>query len=560
MQQIGNQQKLYQLALNSNSAKSFNQIMKEYQELQKQDLIKNKPEKISNKIQALTNKICQQSSNSKQTMQIVQLVGDLGNLLEDVDSLKEHIQYQDSITLYQKYRDLIKTLNDDEKMCENISQESLQVISDEKLLEIKKRLDLLFEKAKQLQIATMKKTQKYLLWMDKNASNNMDLLTKIQYQYQGFALVQYYDNNEDFRSDVLKYKENPCVILMSAVAAGSNTQYGDGDHFNFLKQNQKQLRIQGCILFCGEQGAKNNQHLLQDPSKLLKKITTDSSKLQEYVEEMIIPSDYKRAIQLEHIDFFIPNIKQETLQIQYKNYTFQDLQNFNPNTKNIRNAFQKAKELIVQKKIGLKQDVIDNIQNIPELLENAFQNKYDEEIVSRIVQIFSEQSIKFPTYQFLNSTLNILNEELIIYLLQFYYIFIISFHLYDDSKETLIKPDESLLTLYRGSSIDKEHFKDIIKKNNIILFPSFSSFSTLKHKAEQYLLANLYDDTLPVLFEYKYQTGNQYYKSRPKNIRRVSKFPSENEYIVYPFTYFIISEIKEPTYQIPYHTIVVSQK
>ncbi|KAL4453338.1 hypothetical protein ABPG74_017545 [Tetrahymena malaccensis] len=560
MQQINDQQKLYQLALNSNSSKSFNQIMKEYQDLQKQEQIKNKPQRISEKIQALTGKICQQSANTKQSMLIVQLVGDLGHLLEDVDSLKEHIKDQDSITLYQKYRDLIKSLNEDEQMCEKISQESIAVISDQKLIQIKQRLELLFDKAKQLHTATMKKTQKYLLWMDKNAHNNIEILTKIQYQYQGFVLVQYYDNNDDFRSDVLKYQEHPCIIIMSAVAAGSNIQYGDGDHFNFLKQNQKKLRIQGCILYCGEQGAINNQHLLKDPSKLLKRITTDASKLQQYVEEMLIPSDYKRVIQIEHVDFFIPNIKKEALQIQFQTYTFSSLQSFNPNKKSLRNAFQKAKELIVSKKIGLKQDVIDNILNIPELLENAFQNKSDVEVVNRIVQIYSEQSNKYPTYQFLNSTLNILNEELTVALLQFYYIFIISLYLYDDSNETIIQSNASLLTLYRGSSIDKEHFQDIIQKSKTILLPSFSSFSTLKHKAEQFILANQYDDTVPVLFEYKYKTGNQYYKNRPKNIRRVSKFPCEDEYIVYPFTQFIVSDIIEPTQQRPYHTIIISQQ
>ncbi|EAS00091.1 hypothetical protein TTHERM_00894410 (macronuclear) [Tetrahymena thermophila SB210] len=551
------EQKLYQLAMNSNSSKNFNQIMKEYQELQKQEQLKNKPERISNKIQDLIMKICQQSNSSQQTNQIMLLVKNLGNLLEDVDTLKEQIKDQDSITLYQKYRDLIMNLNEDEKMCEKISQESLQVISDEKLLQIKKRLYLLFEKAKQLHTATMKKTQKYLLWMDKNASNNKEILTLIQQQYKGFVLVQYYEDNQDFRNDVLIYKENPCVIIMSAVAAGSNVQYGDGDHFNFLKQNKHQLRIQGCILYCGQQGALNNQHLLMDPSKLLKKITTEEAKLQQYVEEMLIPSEYKRVIQLEHIDFFIPNIKQEALQIQFQNYTFQSLQAINPNKKSLRNAFKKAKELIILKKISLKQDVIDGIENIPELLENAFQNQSDQIVVDRIIQIYSEQSNKYPTYQFLNSTLNILNEELTFTLLQFYYIFIISLHLYNDINDTIIQPNGSVLTLFRGSSIDKDHFSDIIQKSKTILLPSFSSFSTLKHKAEQFILANCFEDTVPVLFEYKYKTGSDYFKNRPKNIRRVSKFPCEDEYIIYPFTQFIIKEVKQPTQQTPYYTIVI---
>jgi len=49
----------------------------------------------------------------------------------------------------------------------------------------------------------------------------------------------------------MELKDYPTIIILSAAAAGSNIQYGDGDHFQFLKKNKKQLRLRGIVIYCG---------------------------------------------------------------------------------------------------------------------------------------------------------------------------------------------------------------------------------------------------------------------------------------------------------------------
>ena len=74
--------------------------------------------------------------------------------------------------------------------------------------------------------------------------------------------------------------------------------------------------------------------------------------------------------------------------------------------------------------------------------------------------------------------------------------------------------------LFRGSTIPDDQFNDDLKKvNNFITLPGFSSFSADKIIAAGFIESNkVFVDSHPVIFNYKYKTGNQFFDNRPKFI------------------------------------------
>lgn len=61
----------------------------------------------------------------------------------------------------------------------------------------------------------------------------------------------------------------------------------------------------------------------------------------------------------------------------------------------------------------------------------------------------------------------------------------------------------------------------------------------------------------PVVFEYKYMTGNKLFNKRPKFLERVSEFKGEEEYLVYPLTVFRVQKIIPPEEDIEYTRIIL---
>jgi len=88
----------------------------------------------------------------------------------------------------------------------------------------------------------------------------------------------------------------PTVVILSAAAAGPNIEKGNGDHFQFLKENKKALRLRGVLIYCGQFGLDNLKYLLKDESRLLRNITTEYSEMMEAVKNLVVPLDFKRVI------------------------------------------------------------------------------------------------------------------------------------------------------------------------------------------------------------------------------------------------------------------------
>lgn len=101
-----------------------------------------------------------------------------------------------------------------------------------------------------------------------------------------------------------------------------------------------------------------------------------------------------------------------------------------------------------------------------------------------MMSLYAKESSEIPVYSFLNSTLNIMNEDLIKILQPFIDLFLIALFYYDDLSETKIKKpitmaDPIVYNFYRGSAIPEDQFdNDTIKVNSFITLPGFSSFST----------------------------------------------------------------------------------
>ncbi|KAL4484338.1 hypothetical protein ABPG72_006449 [Tetrahymena utriculariae] len=283
----------------------------------------------------------------------------------------------------------------------------------------------------------------------------------------------------------------------------------------------------------------NNSNLDQEEIKEFKQILAETEPF--YNQYNSNPQgNLKNVIESSAIQKFFSNFNNnETLASLYAiNLSRLSLFDFSPEKIQLKDIFEQAKQ-IIQENEYLNLEIVDNMNNIPESIQNCFNNADSEQTIARkIMNLYSLDSIKFPVYKFLNSTLFLLNNELIQILEPFYLIFGISLFIYSDQDVTqimTIKP----LSLYRGINIKNQDFNEIIQQNNIISLPGFSSFSTEKRTAELFTKISKFSDTTPVIFKCSYQISSRNYAKRPKNISKVAQF-NENEYIFYPFTQFKI--------------------
>jgi len=125
------------------------------------------------------------------------------------------------------------------------------------------------------------------------------------------------------------------------------------------------------------------------------------------------------------------------------------------------------------------------------------------------MSLYSKESSEIPIYNVLNSTLNIMNEDLIRIMQPFIELFLIALYYYDDSPDSKIKrPVENsvpiVYDLFRGSTIPDDQFNnDLIKVNSVIILPGFSSFSAKKEIAAGFIELNKgFVDSQPVIFNY----------------------------------------------------------
>jgi len=119
--------------------------------------------------------------------------------------------------------------------------------------------------------------------------------------------------------------------------------------------------------------------------------------------------------------------------------------------------------------------------------------------------------------------------------------------------------DPIVYDFYRGSTIPDDQFHtDKIKAGNFITLPGFSSFSADPNIAAIFVKTNTgFTDSQPVIFNYKFKTGNQFFNNRPKFIDKVTPW-KEKEYLVYPFTLFRIIDVIPPSDTKEHYDIVLT--
>ncbi|KAL4484336.1 hypothetical protein ABPG72_006447 [Tetrahymena utriculariae] len=216
---------------------------------------------------------------------------------------------------------------------------------------------------------------------------------------------------------------------------------------------------------------------------------------------------------------------------------------FAPEKIQLKDIFIKAENIIKEKEY-LNSEIFENMNNIPQSIQNCFNNADSEQTIARnVMNLYSLDSIEHPVYKFLNNTLFSLDNKLVSILQKFYLIFCISLFIYCDKDVTQISSSMPL-RLYRGINIKNQDFDDIIKENNIISLPGFSSFSSEKRTAQHFTKISKFSDTIPVIFKCSYEANTKNYSKRPKNISKVAQF-NEDEYIFQPFSRFQIISTKE---------------
>lgn len=97
------------------------------------------------------------------------------------------------------------------------------------------------------------------------------------------------------------------------------------------------------------------------------------------------------------------------------------------------------------------------------------------------------------------------------------------------------------MRLYRGINCDLTF--DVIKSYPImqhIVFHAFTSTSSIKDVVYSFKKSSSY---CFILFNIKYKTYPNRKNYRPKGIAKISSFQSENEYLLSPFSKFVVKQI-----------------
>lgn len=98
------------------------------------------------------------------------------------------------------------------------------------------------------------------------------------------------------------------------------------------------------------------------------------------------------------------------------------------------------------------------------------------------------------------------------------------------------------MEFYRGCTFSKDYFKNFFKKNDIIVFPAFTSMSTDLEECKQFAV---HGGEKHILFQINCPNYNHSNQFRPKCLTAISEFPSEKEFLLNCFSVYKINEVDE---------------
>ncbi|EAR92739.2 hypothetical protein TTHERM_00322830 (macronuclear) [Tetrahymena thermophila SB210] len=537
-----------QVALNN--ASQFNQKIEEQHKKQCEIQLNAQKKEVEDKISKVLSELGNMSKNSKEALGLFQQLSQLSPLLTEIGAQVKCVGDELFYKLYMQYRNVFKEFQENVNECNVISQQSLQGHSDpQKMKQIRESIIKIANKLSNINKNVYQQSQRYVIWVDFNDSkDNKQTLIHIQKLYETSLVVKFYTDVNKFKQDYSSYKGQPIFLILSGQVANDYAS-SDGRLFSWIKnewlQKKEDNRIRGIIIYTSDQGVKFLKNKFEsDESKLVKRVTANTNEMLEVLSGLITPSKFCRVIGIEEFSALFQNNLKNKLTRMHITPPTNPLSYYSPQNFDYSKMFNEAYNTIKKYKINFQPDamkfdeVLDEIKKIYSKYPNN-----EQKIAQQMIYLYSLE--KIPFYKLINTTLNTLNEALILVMMPLIELFQTAIFKFDDSSfpESIQKGQPK--KMYRGSSIPDENYDQLIKPNELICLPSFSSFTEDIEIAKRFLKLNNFSGTKECIFVYEHKMGSAQFDIRPKYVSPESFFKQEKEYITYPCVAYKIQSIQQ---------------
>ncbi|KRX04151.1 hypothetical protein PPERSA_11275 [Pseudocohnilembus persalinus] len=207
------------------------------------------------------------------------------------------------------------------------------------------------------------------------------------------------------------------------------------------------------------------------------------------------------------------------------------------------NKLHNARDIIKNKNILIRNDMLQEkcLQNIAKLYVECFNSGSQEQIVKNILNLYTKKETEL--YAIVNCALNTLNESLIMELQDIIKCLRYCLQEYDDQDDYFQLGQ--VINLWRGCTYDREYFQKFFKVGEYIVFPGYASTST---DLQESLKFSKLGNEKRIIFQLEFVCDEKMMKYRPKNLKNISAYPQENEFLLNCFSIFYIEEIN-PDFQ-----------
>ncbi|EAS04065.2 NAD:arginine ADP-ribosyltransferase (macronuclear) [Tetrahymena thermophila SB210] len=475
----------------------------------------------------------------------------LTKILTQYEYIKQKIQCKPEYLqeFVKNYQDLFGLVNQsvgfNAKMSEDLKNQNnkrlqaefnkLEMLKKAILLGFNKQILILMEDQKQSDI--VKKQVEYITLQI--ADQNKEF--KQEQEQKESITLHSFKNDTTMKEHIKNHSKSSPVIIIT-----TRSQLFNNSVLEYLndQNNVKFLRLEGVICLCDPQKLQNTKSQLQLCSVPFRFIDNQDQICQE-LYDLINKNQFLRIISLEDFSFYITKKPvqyfSDKINTEYKNNkTLYSLKQ-----QNYLDLFQKLANYIDNNNIPVYKENY-NKQAIKfmckHLQDNVFNTQNEEQLASNFIYFYTMES---PFYKLVNSCLNILNEGLISCLEPIILPLQLALKKAKSQEQSIFSlTKEQYVTLYRGTTIPQGQL-DLISKNKQLVFPSFSSFTSSEKVALSFMKTTKSDqDSVRIIFIVKFQK-DQNPDQNPKYLKYLSAIPSEEEYLIPPFTLFKVSESKK---------------
>ncbi|EAR96053.2 hypothetical protein TTHERM_00127180 (macronuclear) [Tetrahymena thermophila SB210] len=420
----------------------------------------------------------------------------------------------------------------------------------------------------------IKENQIHIFWYfiqpSEEELNNMNKLIKdLQKEYEKIAFFKPYFEEDQFLDEINihGFIKNPIYLIISCKNQSFQSLEMLINQIKKIKNENQNIKLQ-----------KINFQVQDEESSLklkeyTKKIDIECKVIsyQEISNEIslfITPQEFRRVIPIKDINLFFQckELKQKYLQLHTDDFSQYNLFDFQPSKINLEENLKQA--VIIMENRNLKVDSLILIPNSHKRLSKDIEiqfleaRKDEQNLCKRILKLYTMENCYL--HRFVNGCLYTLNQDIINLVWNLVLMVRVALYKHDDLSETAIKQgNTSPLRLYRGITLSQEYYQKIIETGTEICLVSFSSFSSTKEVAYDFIKKSDFfaqnEQTEPVLFEFEFSCNSANFDKRPKAIFQQSKYKTEDEYLLPPGCIFKIENIENKDSKLFCHKVRLTQ-